>query len=43
MSSRPPFRCCLGHCERFTAGPFFWSQHYNIPVNYVGHADKWVG
>jgi NADPH-dependent 2,4-dienoyl-CoA reductase/sulfur reductase-like enzyme/nitrite reductase/ring-hydroxylating ferredoxin subunit len=31
----------LGHCERFTAVPFFWSQHYDIPINYVGHADKW--
>ena len=31
----------LGHRERFTAVPFFWSQHYDIPINYVGHADKW--
>jgi NADPH-dependent 2,4-dienoyl-CoA reductase/sulfur reductase-like enzyme len=31
----------LGHCERFTAVPFFWSQHYDIQINYVGHADKW--
>jgi apoptosis-inducing factor 3 len=27
--------------ERFTAIPFFWSQHYDIPINYVGHAEKW--
>jgi apoptosis-inducing factor 3 len=31
----------LGYRERFTAVPFFWSQHYDIPINYVGHAEKW--
>lgn len=31
----------LGHRERFAAVPFFWSQHYDVPINYVGHADKW--
>jgi NADPH-dependent 2,4-dienoyl-CoA reductase/sulfur reductase-like enzyme/nitrite reductase/ring-hydroxylating ferredoxin subunit len=31
----------LGGRERFTAAPFFWSQHYDIPINYVGHAEKW--
>lgn len=31
----------LGAHERFEAVPFFWSQHYEVPINYVGHAEKW--
>jgi apoptosis-inducing factor 3 len=31
----------LGRREEFTAVPFFWSQHYDIQINYVGHAEKW--
>jgi NADPH-dependent 2,4-dienoyl-CoA reductase/sulfur reductase-like enzyme len=31
----------LGRREKFVAVPFFWSQHYDIPINYVGHAEKW--
>ena len=31
----------LGHREKFVAVPFFWSQHYDVPINYVGHAEKW--
>jgi NADPH-dependent 2,4-dienoyl-CoA reductase/sulfur reductase-like enzyme len=31
----------IGHRERHAAVPFFWSQHYDIPINYVGHAEKW--
>ena len=31
----------LGHREKFDAVPFFWSQHYDVRINYVGHAEKW--
>jgi NADPH-dependent 2,4-dienoyl-CoA reductase/sulfur reductase-like enzyme/nitrite reductase/ring-hydroxylating ferredoxin subunit len=31
----------MGHEAHFDAVPFFWSQHYDIPINYVGHAERW--
>ena len=31
----------LGQRQAFDAVPFFWSQHYDVPINYVGHAEKW--
>ena len=31
----------LGGREKFVAVPFFWSQHYDVPINYVGHAEAW--
>jgi NADPH-dependent 2,4-dienoyl-CoA reductase/sulfur reductase-like enzyme len=31
----------LGLGERHMAVPFFWSQHYDAPINYVGHAEQW--
>jgi NADPH-dependent 2,4-dienoyl-CoA reductase/sulfur reductase-like enzyme/nitrite reductase/ring-hydroxylating ferredoxin subunit len=34
-------RNMLGAKEAFDAVPFFWSQHYDIPINYVGHAERW--
>ena len=34
-------RNMLGQREAFDAVPFFWSQHYDMPINYVGHAEKW--
>jgi NADPH-dependent 2,4-dienoyl-CoA reductase/sulfur reductase-like enzyme/nitrite reductase/ring-hydroxylating ferredoxin subunit len=34
-------RNMLGAKERFADVPFFWSQHYDVPINYIGHAEKW--
>jgi NADPH-dependent 2,4-dienoyl-CoA reductase/sulfur reductase-like enzyme/nitrite reductase/ring-hydroxylating ferredoxin subunit len=34
-------RNMLGYRERFDAVPFFWSQHYDLTINYVGHAEQW--
>ena len=34
-------RNMLGQREAFDAVPFFWSQHYDVPINYVGHAEAW--
>ena len=34
-------RNMLGYQESFDAVPFFWSQHYDVPIAYVGHAGKW--
>jgi hypothetical protein len=31
----------MGHKEQFNVVPFFWSQHYDVPINYVGHAESW--
>ena len=31
----------LGGREAFVDVPFFWSQHYDVPINYVGRAEAW--
>ncbi|HEX5671746.1 MAG TPA: oxidoreductase C-terminal domain-containing protein, partial [Acidimicrobiia bacterium] len=31
-------RNMLGHDIAFDYPPFFWSQHYDVPINVTGHA-----
>ena len=41
VRARPRRATCSGDREKFDAAPFFWSQHYDVPINYVGHAEQW--
>ena len=34
-------RTIVGERRPFADVPFFWSQHYDVPINYVGHAERW--
>ena len=34
-------RNMLGKREKFTAVPFFWSNHYDVAIGYSGHAASW--
>jgi NADPH-dependent 2,4-dienoyl-CoA reductase/sulfur reductase-like enzyme len=38
---RTAARNMLGHDLAFTDPPFFWSQHYDVPINVTGHVDRW--
>jgi NADPH-dependent 2,4-dienoyl-CoA reductase/sulfur reductase-like enzyme/nitrite reductase/ring-hydroxylating ferredoxin subunit len=34
-------RTLMGERGPFVDVPFFWSQHYDVSLNYVGHAARW--
>ena len=34
-------RTIVGERAPFTDVPFFWSQSYDVTINYVGHAERW--
>ena len=34
-------RTIIGERKPFSDVPFFWSEHYDLSINYVGHAERW--
>ena len=41
QQGRVAARNLMGAKEAYRRVPFFWSQHYDVSLNYVGHATKW--
>ncbi|HEX5339804.1 MAG TPA: FAD-dependent oxidoreductase [Gammaproteobacteria bacterium] len=41
QQGRVAARNMLGSHEPYRNIPFFWSQHYDVALNYVGHAERW--
>ena len=31
----------LGRGQQFDSVPFFWSRHYDVAIQYIGHAERW--
>ena len=34
-------RTLLGQGEPYRTTPFFWSAHFDLTINYAGHAERW--
>lgn len=41
QQGRVAARNLLGAREPYRQVPFFWSQHYDVSINYVGYAPEW--
>ncbi|HEY4606546.1 MAG TPA: FAD-dependent oxidoreductase, partial [Acidimicrobiia bacterium] len=39
--ARVAARNMLGNDVAFSDPPFFWSQHYDVPINVTGHLEDW--
>ncbi len=34
-------RAMLGQQKPFREVPFFWSNHHDVPIGYIGHVERW--